>query len=161
MHQIILDETDRKDLRFHMDRSTCPQVRLRCLVILMRSIGLGQAEIQETFGAATSSQTIWTRIWKTGGLKALIEINYAGRKSSISGAQQQSLSKAFEENPPATLADAREEIVRQTGQRFSLMGVRNLLHGKLKLRRRKAKQVPPRCDDPQKKQSRRSGGRTN
>jgi transposase len=157
MHKIILDETERQDLRFHMGRSTCPQVRLRCIVILMRGIGLGQAEIERSFGAATSSQTIWARIWKKGGLKALIEINYKGRVSSISEADQQSLSKAFEENPPATLADAREEIVRQTGKRFSLPGVRNFLKDKLHLKRRKAKQVPPRCDDVKKKRNRRIG----
>lgn len=161
MHRIILDERDRENLRFQVAHSTCSQVRLRCIVMLMRGLGLGQAEIELSFGAATSSQTIWARVWKKGGLKALIETNHKGRQSSITKAQQESLTKAFEENPPGTLAEAREEIVRQTGKRFSLEGVRKLICSKLNLRRRKAKQVPPRCDDLKKKRNRNCGARRN
>jgi transposase len=161
MHKIVLDDTDLKDLRFHLERSSCPQVRLRCITLLIRSMGIGQAEIAQTFGVATSSQTNWARLWKNGGLKALIETRYKGRVSSISKEQQESLSNAFEQNPPGTLAEAREEIATQTGKRFSLEGVRKLLQNKLKLKRRKAKQVPPRCDDPKKKRNKRSGVPTN
>jgi transposase len=157
MHKIILDDIDRRDLRFHIQHSDCPQVRIRCITILMRATGLGQAEIEHSFGVATSSQTIWARKWKQGGLKQLIEVGYKGRVSSISEPQQQALLEAFEKNPPGTLAEARHQIEFKTGKRLSLSGVRNFLIKQLKLRRRKAKQVPPRCDDPKKKRSKSCG----
>ena len=151
MHRIILSETDERDLRFHLDHSNCAPVRLRCIAILMRGNGFNQAQIEQIFGAATSSQTNWARQWVKGGLKALVENGHQGRPSSIPLDEQQLLLKEFAAQAPATLAEARERIEVVSGQRFSLTGVRNFLRDKLKLRRRKAKQVPPRCDDPEKK----------
>ena len=159
MHRITLTETDERDLRFHLDHSDCAPVRLRCITILMRAHGFGQAQIERIFGAATSIQTIWAREWVKGGLRALVENRHQGRPSSIPLAEQQVLLKEFAAQAPATLAEARERVEVVTGQRLSLTGVRNFLRDKLKLRRRKAKQVPPRCDDPEKKTSKTIGAK--
>ena len=161
MHSIILTDTDERNLRFHFEHSTCPQVRLRCLTIIMRGHGFGQAQIEQVFGAATSSQTVWARKWLHGGLSALVENGHQGRPSSIKAAELQSLREEFSAQPPATLAEARQRVLLATGKRFSLTGVRNLLGDKLRMRRRKAKQVPPRCDDPEKKRNRKIGERKN
>lgn len=161
MHRIILSESDERDLRFHLNHSNCAPVRLRCIAILMRANGFDQARIERIFGAATSSQTIWARRWVKGGLKALVENGHQGRPSSIPKEKQELLLKEFASQAPGTLAEAREKIVAVTGQRFSLTGVSKFLRDKLKLRRRKAKQVPPRCDDPEKKTNRKIGAKKN
>jgi transposase len=104
-----------------------------------------------------SSQTQWGRNWLKRGLRGLVENGHQGRPSSVKPAEQEQLIALFAEAPPETLADARDRVQQVTGKKFSLTGVGNLMRDKLKMRRRKAKQVPPRCDDPQKKLNKRIG----
>lgn len=157
MHTIVLNQVDESNLRFHSQHSTCPQVRTRCLAILMRGLGIRKAEIERLTGAACSSQTLWGRTWVKSGLQALVENGHRGRPSSVKPSEQAQLMALFAETPPETLADARDRVQQVTGKRFSITGVGNLMRDKLHMRRRKAKQVPPRCDDPQKKLNKRLG----
>ena len=157
MHHIVLNQVDESKLRFYLQHSTCPQVRTRCLAVLMRGQGFHKAEIERLTGAALSSQTLWGRTWVKSGLRALVENGHQGRPSSVKPSEREQLIALFAEAPPETLADARDRVQQVTGKKFSLTGVGNLLRDKLKMRRRKAKQVPPRCDDPQKKQNKRLG----
>lgn len=104
--------------------------------------------IEKITGAALSSQTLWLRTWIEGGLPALTEVRHRGRQSSIRQPDGEAVVTQFTGKPPATLAEARERVFLATGRRFSLAGVRNFLCDNLKMKRRKAKQIPPRCDGP-------------
>jgi transposase len=157
MHHIQLTSEDEKNLRFHSQHSTCCQIRTRCLAILMRGQGFQQDTVEKLTGAALRSQTNWGRTWNKGGLKALLISKHEGRKSSLQASDLQLLGAHFEAKPPETLVEACERVYQTTGRKFSLPGVRNLLRNKLKINRRKAKQVPPRCDDLKKKQNRKTG----
>jgi transposase len=159
MHRIVLTPAQAEDLRFHLEHSTSSKVRIRCLAILMRGHGLTKAQIESITGAALSSQTNWERQWVKHGLPTLVEVGYLGRQSRFTPSQRRHLSAQFAENPPATLAEARHRVEQATGEKLSLEGVRKFCRDKLKLRRRKAKQVPPRCDDPKKRPSRSIGER--
>jgi len=150
MHHIVLTPEDERDLRFHSHHGVSAQARTRCLAILMRGNGLPKVAIEKLTGAALSSQTYWERAWKQGGLRALVESGHKGRQSSLTPSELESLGRQFAARPPATLAEGRERVRVATGRTFSLASAGDLLRDKLKLRRRKAKQVPPRCDDPKK-----------
>ena len=157
MHRIEMTEENERELRRNFTHHPCAQVRLRCLVVQLRGHGLTQAQVEAITGAATSSQTIWARQWCRGGIDALLKSGHRGRQSSLTPADEQTLLEQFADKPPATLAEAGERIKEATGRRFSIAGTRKILLNTLKLRHRKAKQVPPRCDDPKKKTNRTSG----
>ena len=157
MHCIEMTEANERELRRNFTHHKCAQVRLRCLVVQLRGHGLPQGQVETLTGAATSSQTLWARQWRQGGIEALLKNGHRGRQSSISSTEEQALLKQFADNPPATLVEAGERIKQVTGRPFSISGTRKILCNKLKLRHRKAKQVPPRCDDPKKKTNRTSG----
>jgi len=119
---------------------------------------LSREEAARLAGVSTRTVRRYVKIYKRGGIEALVKSNYQGRVNELDQ-HVQTLKEYFEKNPPATVNQAKAAIEKLTGIRRGYSQVRAFLK-RLGLRRRKVGTVPGKVDDAKKKSNENSSRRS-
>ena len=149
MLSIQFTEDDKRALdheRFHYPD---PRIQRKMEVLWLVSRGLGRSEVAYLAGVSTKTVRRYIKRYKRGGIEALKQSLYRGRKSELEP-HVQSLKEYFEKHPPCTIKEAQAAIERLTGIRREESQVCAFLK-RLGLRRRKMATVPGKVDDAKKK----------
>jgi transposase len=135
----IVDQLHRE--RMHYPH---PRVRQRMETVYLKALGLSHQEIGRIMRLSQTTVREYLLLYQQGGIEALKEVNFHQPKSDLEEHQEQ-LRQAFEQKPPANLAEAVTRIEALTGIRRSPTQVGNFLK-KLGLKRRKVSQIPAKAD---------------
>ena len=119
-------------------------VRRRMQALLLKSLGLPHCEIAEILDISETTLREYFDLYLTGGGEALKESHYQGKANPLRERKDEIIT-ALEENPPATLKEARAIIQKATGLERSLTQVSGFLKEN-KIVRRKVKQIPAKAD---------------
>lgn len=119
-------------------------VRRRMQALLLKSLGLPHYEIAEILDISETTLREYFDLYLTGGVAALKELHYQGKANPLHERKDEIIT-ALEENPPATLKEARAIIQKVTGLERSLTQVSEFLKEN-KIVRRKVKQIPAKAD---------------
>jgi len=95
-----------------------------CLVLM--SLGLKNAEIKERFGMSWDSLRKYREALNSKDISRLFELQ-AERKQSELANYENEIMADFEANPPKTLRECRERIIKLTGITRSLHRIRVFL----------------------------------
>jgi transposase len=129
-----------------------PRIQRKMEVLWLVSQGLSRSEVACLAGVSTKTVRRYIKRYKRGGIEALKQSLYRGRKSELEP-HIQSLKEYFEKHPPCTIKEAQAAIERLTGIRREESQIGNFLK-QLGLRRRKMATVPGKVDDPKIKEQR-------
>ena len=92
-------------------------VRRRMQALLLKSLGLRHYEIAEILGISETTLQEYFDLYLTGGVEALEELHYQGKANPLRERKDEIIT-ALEENPPATLKEARVIIQKVTMPRM-------------------------------------------
>src|SRR5947209_4450078 len=114
MIQLTISEKDKQEIdkeRFH-----CPDSHVcrRLHALYLKGIGKSHQEISDFVGLSLNALTHIFKIYAKGGLSAVRQLGYTPRKSPLNN-HRELLRKHFEEHPPASVKQARDDIERITG----------------------------------------------
>ena len=117
--------------------------RLKAIIHLGGGWTVG--EVAEALLVDTKTIYLWLEIYQQGGTDALLTLNYEGKSSKLTDAQQEELAKHLDEN---TYLDSKaiSDYIKQTyGVVYSPSGVKDLL-ARLGFVYKKPKHVPGKLD---------------
>lgn len=125
-----------------------PNIRKRMEVLYLKSQQFQHQQIRQICGISKSTLSKYLKQYKTEGIEGLKQLNYKGQPSQLH--QHTAVLQAhFDNQPPATVAQARAEIEELTGLKRSPTQVRAYLKD-LGLRYLKNGAVPGKANDPDK-----------
>lgn len=124
-----------------------PRVRQRMETVYLKALGFSHQEVGRIVRISQGTVREYLLLYQQGGIDALKEVNFNQPKSDLDDHQEQ-LRQAFEQKPPANLAEAVARIEQLTGIRRSPTQVGHFLK-KLGLKRRKVGQIPAKADPAQ------------
>lgn len=144
MVQIIFSEEDKQ--KISQERFCCPDplVCPRLHALHLKSIGKSHKEISEFTDLSLSTLHRIFKKYAEEGPSAVRVFNYTHRPSPLD-AHHELLRKHFEEHPPASVKQARDDIKRLTGIEKGLTRVRVFLH-QLGMTPRKVGGIPAKAD---------------
>lgn len=120
---------------------THSKIRLKSLVVYMNSLNISHGKIIEICRITEPTLVNYLKSYKEGGLQALNKTSWKGQPSSLNQ-HKDLIEKDFSENPPHSIADARERIAKLVGIERSNTQIRYFLREKLKYRYIKSGSVP-------------------
>lgn len=144
MRKIEFTQEEIKRLSYESIHHEHHIVRRRMQALLLKSLGLPHCEIAEVLGISETTLREYFDLYVTGGIEALKELHYQGKANPLRERKDEIIT-ALEENPPATLKEARAIIQKVTGLERSLTQVSEFLKEN-KIVRRKVKQIPAKAD---------------
>jgi transposase len=121
-----------------------PRVRKRMDVLWLKSQGLPHQEICRLTGISSSTLCKYLRIFQSGGVEKLMEMNFYAPTSELEKHRHR-LEAYFREHPPATINEAMVKIQEFTGIKRSPSAVGRFLSS-LGMRPRKVGAVPSKAD---------------
>src|SRR5262249_14033469 len=127
--------------RFHHPH---PLVQLKMEVVLLRSQGVLNKQIQHICGISKATLYRYLHEYQTGGVERL-KAWHLPRQESTLLSQQATLEAHFRAHPPATVAAAAAQIAALTGIKRGLTQTRQFLK-KLGMKPRKLGQIPAKAD---------------
>ena len=127
--------------RFHHPQ---PLVQLKLEVVLLRSQGVLNEQIQHICGSAKATLYRYLHEYQAGGVERLKEVHWNRQESALVH-QRTTLEEHFRAQPPATVAAAAAQLEALTGIKRSLTQRRQFLQ-KLGLKPRKLGQIPAQAD---------------
>jgi transposase len=92
-----------------------------CLILI--AYGVANSEINKKLGMSYTTLRKYKSALKTGEIDELVEFNGSRTKSMLND-YEHIIMKEFNDNPPKTLRDAQERILKLTGLNRSLNRVR-------------------------------------
>ena len=107
-----------------------------CTIILMSAVGRSKASISNDLGCCTDTVARVRRLYREGGVKALLPVKPPGRPSRATAAFITQMKQAVQTNPLtlgygfSTWSAARlaQHLAKETGIRFSDDQLQRLLH---------------------------------
>ena len=127
--------------RFHHPH---PLVQLKMEVVLLRSQGVLNKQIQHICGISKATLYRYLHEYQTGGVERLKAWPLPRQESTLLS-QQATLEAHFRAHPPATVAAAAAQIAALTGIKRGLTQTRQFLK-KLGMKPRKLGQIPAKAD---------------
>jgi transposase len=127
--------------RFHHPH---PLVQLKMEVVLLRSQGVLNEQIQQICGISKATLYRYLHEYQTGGVERLKTLHFPRQESALLS-QQATLEAHFRAHPPATVAAAAAQIAALTGIKRGLTQTRQFLK-KLGMKPRKLGQIPAKAD---------------
>jgi len=119
-------------------------------VLWLKSQGILHGEICRLTGVSGNTLRTYLRLFQSGGVEKLTEIDSYTPTSELDGCREQ-IEAYFRKHPPATIKEAMVCIERLTGIKRSPSAVGRFLSS-LGMRRRKVGTIPSR-GDPEKQES--------
>jgi transposase len=112
----ILKLTQQKldELHEELTSNPEPQARKKSLVVYLRAMGIPRNEVAKLARVDEDTVTNYVKKYLKGGLKNLIKNNYRSPKSKLEP-HIETLKKLFKDNPPHTINQAIEMILKHTG----------------------------------------------
>src|SRR5262245_25689716 len=127
--------------RFHHPH---PLVQLKMEVVLLRSQGVQNEQIQHICGISKATLYRYLHEYQAGGVERLKELHLHRQESALVH-QRPTLEEYFRAQPPATVAAAAAQIEALTGIKRGLTQTRQFLQ-KLGMKPRKLGQIPAKAD---------------
>ena len=127
--------------RFHHPH---PLVQLKRAVVLLRSQGVLNEQIQQICGISTATLYRYLHEYQTGGVERLKTLHFPRQESALLSPQA-TLEAHFRAHPPATVAAAAAQIAALTGIKRGLTQTRQCLKT-LGMKPRKLGQIPATAD---------------
>src|SRR5436309_713579 len=127
--------------RFHHPH---PRVQLRMEVVLLRSQGVPNEQIQPICGISKATLYRYLHAYQEGGVERLKELHLHRQESALVH-QRTTLEEHFRAQPPATVAAAAAQIEALTGIKRGLTQTRQFLQ-KLGMKPRQLGQIPAKAD---------------
>lgn len=121
-----------------------PRVQQKMWAVWMKAQGLRHHQICQLASISENTLRSYLREFLEGGVDRLKELAFYKPTRALD-VHRDSLEDFFKKNPPASAAQAREEICRLTGVRRGLTQTRDYLH-RLGLGFRKVGAVPAKAD---------------
>jgi len=127
--------------RFHHPH---PLVQLKMEVVLLRSQGVSNEQIQHICGISKATLYRYLHAYREGGVERLKALHFTRQESAL-GHQRTTLEAHFRAQPPATVAAAAAQIAALTGIKRGPTQTRQFLR-KLGMKPRKLGQIPAKAD---------------
>jgi transposase len=127
--------------RFHHPH---PLVQLKMEVVLLRSQGVSNEQIQHICGISKATLYRYLHEYREGGVERLKALHFTRQESAL-GHQRTTLEALFRAQPPATVAAAAAQIEALTGIKRGPTQTRQFLR-KLGMQPRKLGQIPAKAD---------------
>ena len=127
--------------RFHHPH---PLVQLKMEVVLLRSQGVPNEQIQHLCGISKATLYRYLHEYHAGGVERLKELHFTRQESALVH-QRTTLEAHFRAQPPATVAAAAAQIAALTGIKRGPTQTRQFLK-KLGMKPRKLGQIPAKAD---------------
>jgi transposase len=127
--------------RFHHPH---PLVQLKMEVVLLRSQGVPNEQIQHSCGISKATLYRYLHAYQEGGVERLKELHFRRQESALVH-QRTTLEEHFRAQPPATVAAAAAQIEELTGIKRGPTQTRQFLK-KLGMKPRKLGQIPAKAD---------------
>jgi transposase len=144
MLQITFTEGDKAKLKHERFHHPHPRVQQKMEVLWLKSQNLPHWQICELAGISENTLRKYFRAYKEGGVEKLKEINFRKPKSELA-AHRNTIEAHFREHPPATIAQAIEQIITLTGIKRSPTQVRTFMKS-MGMRCLKVGAVPAKVD---------------
>lgn len=127
MSKVVISEEDKQVIA--LERFCCPDPHVcrRLHAIHLKGAGKTHEEIAAFVDLSLSSLHRLFKTYATEGLSAVRVLHYASPASPLEQ-HKEILRKHFEEHPPASVKQAREDIKQLTGITRGLSRVREFLH---------------------------------
>lgn len=126
MLQLEFTEIEKQVLYKERFNHPHPRVQLKMEVLWLKSQDLPHHQICQLAGISENTLRAYCRDYQEGGIEKLKEINFYRPKSELA-AHRTTLEEHFRSHPPATIAEAIEQIEQLTGIRRSPTQVRVFL----------------------------------
>lgn len=156
MIQFTITEEDKQAIdreRFKCsDRNVCRRLH----ALYLKAIGKSHQEISEFVGLSLNALTGIFKIYATQGLSAVRQLGYTHRKSPLDD-HRALIRKHFEENPPASVKQARDDISRLTGIKKSQTRIRVFMHH-LGMAPRRVGGIPAKADPERQEEFKKKSG---
>ena len=156
MIQFTITEEDKQAIDKERFRCSDHNVCRRLHALYLKSIGKSHQEISEFVGLSLNALTGIFKIYATNGLSAVRQLGYVHRKSPLDG-HRELLRKHFEENPPASVKQARDDIEKLTGIKKSQTRIRIFMH-QLGMEPRKVGGIPAKADHERQEEFKKKSG---
>ena len=144
MIQIDFSAEDIKKIKKLRYDDPDPKVRRRMEALWLKSQGLRHEEICRLTGISGNTLRQYLRLFQSGGVEKLMEINYYTPISELDQHRQQ-IAAYFRKHPPASINEAMASIEALTGIKRSPSAVGRFLNS-LGMRLRKVGATPSRGD---------------
>ena len=144
MIQFEITKEDKQAIEKERFMCSDKHVCRRLHALYLKSIGKSYQEISEFVGLSRNALTRIFKIYATQGLSALRQLGYKPRRSLLDD-HREMLRKHFEDNPPASVKQARDDIERLTGIKKSQTRIRVFIH-RLGMEPRKVGGIPAKAD---------------
>ena len=155
MIQLTISEEDQQKIDSERFRCPDPHVCRRLHALHLKGIGKSHQEISDFVGLSLNSLTGIFKLYVKDGLPAVRQLGYIPRKSPLDD-HRELLRKHFEENPPASVKQARDDIERLTGIKKSLTRIRVFMH-QLGMEPRKVGGIPAKADPERQEEFKKKG----
>jgi transposase len=147
MIKIEFTEKDLKEIKKLRYKHAHSRVRQRMEVLWLKSQGLKHQEICRLAGVSSNTLRQYLKLFQTGGIKKLTELNFYIPTSELECHRFQ-LEAHFREHPPATLNEAAAKIQELTGLKRSPSAVGTFLNA-LGMAPRRVGTIPAKADPEQ------------
>ena len=114
------------ELRYQRYNHPIPLVQRRMETLLLKAYGLAHEQIEEIVDIAGNTMREYFELYQQGGIEKLKEVNYHRPESELVK-HIVTLEAYFQENPPASIKEAQQEIEDLTGVKRSESQVREFL----------------------------------
>ena len=140
-----LSETDADIVNIERKTHNSLLVRDRMYILHLLHKGYKRHQAADIVGCHTNSVTNYVKLYNSGGLDAVRQLNYPCSRHELSAAYEE-VEEALGQAECTTVDDAREVLRSEFGYRRSKEAVRRLLH-RLGFKRRKTGTFPGKIDD--------------
>jgi transposase len=144
MIRIEFSENDTNTIKYFRDHDPHPRVRKRMDALWLKSTGLSHTDICRIAGISNATLCKYLKMFLSGGVEKLREINFYAPTSELDQHRQQ-LEAYFRKHPPATTKEAMARIEELTGIKRSVSTIGKFLTS-LGMRPRKVGAIPSRAD---------------
>jgi len=114
MLTLNFSQADILELNYERFHYPSPIVQKRMHVLYLKYLGVGHQEIAGMMDVHPNSVTNFIKLFRTGGMNAIKELNYNGSKSELTN-HSHTLEKEFERHPPLSSKEAGNKILSLTG----------------------------------------------
>jgi len=155
MIQFVITQEDKQVIE--KERFICSDKRIcrRLHALYLKSRGKSHQEISEFVGLSLNALTGIFKMYATQGLSAVRQLGYKPRRSPLDD-HREMLRKHFEDNPPASVKQACDEIEKLTGIKKSQTRIRVFIHH-LGMKPRKVGGIPAKADPERQEEFKKKG----
>jgi transposase len=144
MIKIPFSEADIEALRYWRFHYPDPRVQVRLEALYLRSQGIANCEILRLCGISKASFHRYLAAYATGGIEELKRLEHYRPQSELHP-HRSTLEAAFQQHPPATVAEAAAQIKALTGIARKPTQVRQFLRS-LGMKPLKGGMIPAKAD---------------